>query len=77
MISVMTTAAMIALLILILIPAVIVVYRTHRKVVADGHIPIGHLVALASRDRRRPYGPDTRRIIAELEVLSHRRHDGA
>lgn len=88
MISVMSTAftttLTIALTVLVVVPIAAVVYRTHRKVGDPHPIPLGHLVAIATRDHRshhhRPTwrdGPDADRIAVELTTLQQYRRDGS
>ncbi|MGW0035397.1 hypothetical protein [Gordonia sp. NPDC003376] len=79
-----TTTLTIALTVLVVVPIAAVVYRTHRKVGDPHPIPLGHLVAIATRDHRshhhRPTwrdGPDADRIAVELTTLQQYRRDGS
>jgi len=64
------TALTIVLAIAIVLPIAVIVYRTHRRVDDPRPIPLGYLVDWATRAQTRRYGPDTDRIIAELDILA-------
>lgn len=73
----MNTFLLVILLVVVLVPAGVLVYRTHRLVDDPAPIPLGHLADLAVRGFSIPprLGPDADRVDRELFALQFHHRD--
>ncbi|MFW0793590.1 hypothetical protein AAFP30_07245 [Gordonia sp. CPCC 205515] len=73
----MNTLVLVTLLAVVLVPAVVVVYRAHRAVGDPTPVPLGHLADLAVRGFSVPprLGPDSDRVDQELFALQFHHRD--
>ncbi|MGV9711389.1 hypothetical protein ACWDTI_12075 [Gordonia sp. NPDC003424] len=73
----MNTLMLVTLLVVVVVPTMVVVYRAHRAVGDPTPIPLGHLAGLAVRSHNLPptRGPDTDRIERELFALQFHHRD--